>query len=191
MICQALTLFLQEIREQAAATRAYVNVFGNDECDNIFLKRSGDAIWRELLSEIARVFDRSKTRNDENCTFLRLKEVCLKEQYLSLFPNGEQDDLIQALDSICEHYKTLPIKTARNKQLSHHDMNQLFDGDEIKISLDKLENFIEDTTKVFEKIYTRFYFGWIEVSFPQYDILVAKFESALLKLANDKTHSLS
>ena len=181
-VCVALTAFITEIREQAAAIRAYDNVFRNNPCDNVFMQRSYDSIWRELLSEIARIFDKANTGSSENCTLFRLKELCLKEQYLSLFPDGERDDLIQSLDAVFEIYKQLPIKKSRNKQLSHHDLKQILAGECIEISMEQVETLIANTTDVYAKIYTRFSLGFFEISFPDYDILVKIFEKDIRQL---------
>ena len=182
MTTQALSVFMQEILEQAAAIRAYTNVFVDVQCDNEFLKRAHDAIWRELLSEIARVFDKSKTCGDENCTFSWLQEICLEEPYLKLFPDAEKDSVLQSLDEICKYYNKHPIKIARNKQLSHHDVKQLFEGECIEISLDEIENLIVNTTLVLGKIISRFYLDLVDVTFPNYDMLVNLFENELRKL---------
>ena len=181
-LCFALTAFITEIREQSAAIRAYDNVFQNKPCDNVFLQRSYDSIWRELLSEIARIFDKANTGSSENCTLLRLKELCCKEQYSFLFPNDGKDNLIQSLDAVFEYYNQLPIKKSRNKQLSHHDLKQIIAGEYIEIHMEQVENLIANTTDVFAKIYTRFSLGFFEISFPDYDILVEIFEKAIKQL---------
>ena len=182
MICEALTVFICEVREQAAAIRAYTNVGMVSDCGSVFLNRAHDSIWRELLSELARIFDRSVTYGDENCTLLRLREMCLEEQYLPLFPGGEKDHLIQDLDDTIARYNNSPIKKSRNKQLAHHDMKKMFDGKCIEISLDELEKLIDDTTAVFSKIYTRIMLDLFDVTFPSYDTLVGLFEKDLLSI---------
>ena len=155
-------MFDTETRKAAYQThyikqhRKKQGVFQNHSCDNIFLQRSHDSIWRELLSEIARIFDKANTGSSENCTLLRLRSLCLKEQYSALFPSGEKDNLVQSLDTVFEIYDKLPIKESRNKQLSHHDLKQLFGGGCIEISMDQVENLIANTTDVFTKIYNRF-----------------------------------
>ena len=182
-VCLALTAFVWEIREQAAALRAYANVFQNRPCDNIFLQRSHDAIWRELLSEIARIFDKARTKSSENCTLFRLRNLCLDEQYSHLFPNGETDNLIQSLDRVFEEYTKLPLTASRNKQLAHHDLKQVIAGECIEISMEQIENLIANTADVFAKIYTRF-LDFYEISFPEYNLLVDRFEKDIKKLVH-------
>lgn len=181
-LCIALTAFITEIRNQSAAIRAYDNVFQDKISNNTFLQRAYDSIWRELISEIALIFDNAGKKPNENCTLLRLKNLCLNEQYILLFPDGEKDELIQALDSVFDLYNQLPIKKARNKQLSHHDLKQLFAGEPIELSVESVENLIANTTDVFSKIYTHFLGGIFEISFPDYKILVECFEKDIKKL---------
>ena len=181
-LCIALTAFITEIREQSAAIRAYDNVFQNRTCDNVFLQRSYDSIWRELLSEIARIFDKANTGSSENCTLYRLRNLCLKEPYSALFSNKEENKLIQSLDMVFEEYCQLPISYSRKKQLAHHDLKQVIAGDCVEISLEQIENLIANTTDVFSKIYTYFWGGIFEIYFPDYKILVECFEKDIKKL---------
>ena len=181
-VCDALTTFIIEIREQSAALRAYDNIFHNAPCNNVFMQRAYDSIWRELLSEIARVFDKANTGSSENCTLLRLKELCCSEHYSFLFPNKEQDNLLQSFENIIEQYNQLPIIKSRKKQLAHHDLKQVTNGECIEISLEQVEQLIESLTDVFARIRTRFYFGFFEVTFVDYNILVEQFEEDIKKL---------
>ena len=181
-VCEALTTFIIEIREQAAALRAYDNIFHSELCSNVFMQRAYNSIWRELLSETARIFDKADTGSSENCTLLRLKELCCSEQYSVLFPSREQDDLLQSFENIIEQYNQLPIIKTRNKQLAHHDLKQVTNGECIEISLEQVEQLIENLTNVFSRIRTRFYFGVFEVTFVNYNVLVEHFEMDISKL---------
>ena len=181
-ICLALSVFLTEIREYAAAIRAYDNIFQDVPHSNAFLQRSYDALWRELLSEIAKIFDSAGKGTNKNCTLLRLKELCFDKQYAFLFPNGEKDTLVQLLDLMFKKYNQLPIKKSRRKQLAHHDLDQTIAGKCITISLEQIESLIADATDVFTKIYMRFCLECVEISFPDYGLLVGHYEDALKKL---------
>lgn len=182
MLCTAISAFITEIREQAAVIRACDNVFGDEMSNNVFVERAYNSIWRELISEMARIFDKAKTGSNDNCTLLRLKELCLEKQYSSLFPLGEKDILIQELDKVFEYYKQSAIGKSRNKQMAHHDMKQIFEGECIKISFEQLETLILHTTDVFSKIYTRVCYGIFEVSFIDYKLLVGRVEEDIRKL---------
>ena len=147
-----------------------------------FLQRSYDALWRELLSETAKIFDSAGKGTNKNCTLLRLKELCFDKQYAFLFPNGEKDTLVQLLDLLFKKYNQLPIKKSRRKQLAHHDLDQTIAGKCITISLEQIESLIADATDVFTKIYMRFCLECVEISFPDYGLLVGHYEDALKKL---------
>lgn len=138
-LCIALTAFIAEIGKQAAAIEAYNNVFQNEVSGNVFLKLSYDSICREFLSEIARIFDNANTGQNENCTLLRLKNLCLNQKYSDFFPEGEEDDLIQSLDMVFQNYNQLSIKFSRRKQLAHHDLKQIIAGECVVVS-HKLKN---------------------------------------------------
>ena len=181
-ICVALTAFIIEIREQTAALRAYDNVFQSESPNHIFLQRAYDSIWRELLSEIARIFDKANTGSDKNCTILRLKELCCSEKSLSLFPDNEKCSPLQPLEKVIEHYNLLPIAKSRKKQLAHHDLKQVLSGEYIEISLEQIEKLVEDITDVFAKIRTQLYLGVFEVSFTNYNVLVEQFEKDIRNL---------
>ena len=181
-ICDTLLVFVKEVNEQAAAIRAYCNVFSDQECNNVYINRANDAIWRELLSEIARIFDSAGEGTNKNCTLLRLKLLCLSEPYSALFPGGAKDNLIQSLDDLFVRYNQLPIKKSRRKQLAHHDLKQVIGGECIEISFEQVENLVKNTTEVFSKIYTRFSLGVFEISFPDYKILVECFERDIKNL---------
>ena len=180
--CIALTAFIIEIREQAASIRAYDNVFQHKPCNHIFLQRAYDSIWRELLSETARIFDKASTGSSKNCTFLRLKELCYSEEYSFLFADNKKCHLLQSLEEVIEHYNQLPIAKSRKKQLAHHDLKQTTVGKPIEISLEQIEQLIEELTDVFVKMRTRLYLSTFEVSFTDYNVLVDQFEKDIIKL---------
>ena len=182
----ALTTFIIEIREQAAALRAYDNFFQTKSCNHIFLQRAYDSIFRELLSEIARIFDKANTGSNENCTLVKLKELCY-EEYIFLFLDITNNNLLQSLEDVFDFYNQLPIKYSRNKQLSHHDLKQVTDGNCIEISLGQIELLIEKLTDVFAKLRTQFYCGVFEITFKNYDILVKQFEEDIKNLIEQST----
>lgn len=165
-LCIALTAFITEIREQSAAIRAYNNVFQNRACDNVFLQRSYDSIWRELLSEIARIFDKANTGSSENCTLYRLRNLCLKEPYSASFSNKEENNLVQSLDMVFEEYHQLQISYSRKKQLAHHDLKQVIAGDCIETSLEQIENLIANTTDFFLISTLIFWVTFLKYLFP-------------------------
>ena len=115
-ICSALSVFIAEARKDAAAIRAYQNVVEGTEVYNEFLDISHNSIWRELLIEIAKIFDSSRNGLNENCSVKRLRAECLKDTYVHIFPNGEEECSIQLLDVTQQFYDNLPLRKSRNKQ---------------------------------------------------------------------------
>lgn len=181
--CHTLSIFVYEARNQSAAIRAYENIFHancNSSSSNVFFNMAYKSIWHELLMELAKLFDPSKEGNNKNCSLLRLKEMCLDKKYASLFPGGENHLFVCAIDIIYEQYASLLIKKSRNKQLSHHDLKQLFEEQPIEISFKNTEELVLKISSLLEIIYSHVAFA--EVSFGNYTNLVSQYEYALKQL---------
>ena len=58
-ICFALAVFLGEVKNQCAALIALDNLIGEESSKNAFLNTIQEALWCEMLSEIAKLFDQS------------------------------------------------------------------------------------------------------------------------------------
>lgn len=169
-ICFTLSVFLNELKKQAAALRICENML-KDENGNMFLETTHDALWREMLTEISKNFDPSSNKEDENCSFLRLREECLSS---NLFPGGEKNELIKSIDLLIKRYELLPIKKSRNKQLSHHDMKQIFKNRPIEISMDDVESLIVEISNTLESVYDFICFA--EIKLPKYELIKLKVE---------------
>lgn len=182
--CAILIAFVREIRGQSAAVKAYGKVFGAHGSTNIFLHTAYEALWRELLIELAKLFDPSKGKSNKNWSLFRLQEICKKipmdDNYDQLFPNGENLLFACAIDSIYDEYIDLPIKKARNKQLSHHDVEQLSKKEIIKVPFGEVEKLMLKISSLIEIIYTHISFA--EVSFADYDESVSEYERSLRQL---------
>ena len=116
-ICSALSVFITEARKEAAVIRAYQNVIEETEGYNEFLDISHDFIWRELLIEIAKIFDSSGNGLNENCSIKRLRAECLKNAYVHIFPKGEEEFSIQLLDVTQQFYDNLPLKKIKKQAI--------------------------------------------------------------------------
>lgn len=186
--CHILTAFISEVRGQSAAVKAYWNVVGKARSSNMFLDTAYDAIWRELLLEVAKLFDPSDEGSNKNWSLFRLRDMCLKipldENYSKLFPNGENLLFACAIDNIYDEYAVLPIKKARNKQLSHHDMSLLSKKEVIKISFAEVEKIVLKISSLLEIIYT--HISIAKVSFLDYHELVSSYECSLRQLITEK-----
>ena len=179
-ICVALNGFIDEAKNQMAAIRACESIPEDKKETNVFLTTVSDALWRELLTEIAKMFDSSSYRGDENCSFRRLREECLGS---NLFPCGEEDTLIKMIDSLISFYNALPIRNARNKQLGHHDMEQIFKGEVISVSTDEVERLVILMSYILELVYDRICFA--EVSLSDYEAIKKKQIIDLSRLFNN------
>ncbi len=179
-ICVALNAFIDEAKNQMAAIRACESIPEDKKETNVFLTTISDALWRELLTEIARMFDPASNSGDENCSFRRLREECLSSHF---FPYGEEDELIKMIDSLICFYKALPIRKARNKQLAHHDMKKIFDKKVIGISIDEVERLVILMSYILELVYDRICFE--EVSLSDYEAIKKKQIIDLSRLFNN------
>lgn len=179
-ICLALAVFIDDTKNQMAAIRACEIIPEDKKEKNVFLTTISDVLWRELLTEIAKKFDPSGYRGDENCSFLRLREECLNSGF---FPCGEEDYLIKMIDSLINFYEALPLRITRNKQLGHHDMKQIFKGNLIGVSVDEIERIVIVMSYTLEMIYNRISFA--EVPLSNYETIKKNQEIALKQLFND------
>lgn len=181
-ICYPLSVFVSEMRRMSAALRAHQNIMSKEDNPNCFLDIAHDAICRELLSEIAKIFDPGNDRSNENCSLLRLKNECLKDSYVDLFPAGKNDTYVKLIDIAYQRYGKLPVKKSRNNQLSHHDMKQTFGDEPIVIFFDEIEKLVFLITEILSVIYEHINFA--ELTFPPYDYLVKSYEHALKSLVD-------
>jgi len=180
-ICLAISVFIDEVKNQVAAIRACERIPKDRREANVFLTTIGDALWRELLTGIAKMFDPPNGhKGDENCSFLRLREECMRS---GLFPCGKDDELIKMIDSLINFYNALPIRNARNKQLGHHDVKQIFKGEVINVSVDEVERIVIIMSYTLEAVYNRISFE--EVSLSDYEAIKKKQEIALTQIFNE------
>ena len=180
-ICFALAVFIDEAKNQMAAIRAYESVPETQRETNVFWATIGDALWQELLTGIAKMFDPPNGyKGDENCSFLRLRKECLDSRF---FPCREEDPLIKMIDSLICFYNDLPIRNARNKQLGHHDMKQIFEGEAISVVTDEVERIVIMMSYTLEMVYNRICFA--EVSLSDYEAIKKKQIIDLSRLFNN------
>lgn len=187
VVCDSLTLFIGELRQKSAAIRAYINTYGNVGSNNPYLRCADECIFRELLSELGRIFDKSSTFENENCSVHKLKELCLSEKYKHMFVEDHKDPLIILLDFTAYRYNNLSSINFRNKQLAHHDIKQIKEGNPVEIPFEKIEEIIIDLTKIFEQVITKINsYGLpipVECSYStKYEKLVSEYENSLKSL---------
>lgn len=82
-----------KIMKEAGALKAYSMCCQGTK--NEFLIIAEDTIYRQLLMDISKFFDRPTIAGNTNCSIPQLRERCLQDT--SKFIEGENDNLIKKL----------------------------------------------------------------------------------------------
>lgn len=143
IVWYGVTSLFQFAQKYAASLRAYGNVCGDDDPHNVYLQNSHEAIWRQLLSEISKIYDADKTLGYSNCSMKKLKVSCVADS--KIFPAGNEDELIKCIDGLYARYEELLSKNLRNKKLAHYDLESAFSMEAPTIPFNAIEMFINDT----------------------------------------------
>lgn len=176
IVWYGIVSLFQFTQKYAAALRAYGEVYGDKEQGNAFIDLAQEAIWRQLLSEISKIYDKESTCGPDNCSMKQLYHVCCNHPR---FPDRENDELLKQIDDLYESYKSLLSKKLRDKKLAHYDLETVFELKSTYILFDDIEQFIVDTESVLSKIGVRFLGG--ELTF-QYQEFVKAYKEDLLSL---------
>lgn len=160
----------------AAALRAYGEVYGDKGSGNVYIDLSQEAIWRQLLSEISKIYDKKSTWDFDNCSMKQLYHACCNHPR---FPDGESDVLLKQINRLYERYESLLSKKLRDKKLAHYDLEAVFVLESPYIPFDDIERFIVDTGSILSKIGVRLLGG--ELAF-QYQEFVKAYKEDLLSL---------
>ena len=130
---------LLKIKPLASAVAMYEIVDSGEviipEHVSLYLSILEDSAEARLASEIAELFDAPEMKGRKNCSLKLLKRCC--EENKEFFPCGAGDDLVERMNSLITEYKQSSIYLARNKQLAHHDLSQIFGDNPIVIELKK------------------------------------------------------
>ncbi len=59
-----------------AAIKAYGVVFGDNASNNAYIDTAQEAIWRQMLSELSKIYDRKATCGADNCSMSHLRDTC-------------------------------------------------------------------------------------------------------------------
>lgn len=177
-----ITLF-QFAQKYAAALKAYGNVYKDDGAQNAYIDVAQEALWRQLMSEMSKIYDRESTCGSDNCSIRQLRQCCLNH---ATAMHGKSSELIAQLDALCERYESLFSRELRNKKLAHYDLKAVFSQEPPPIAFDDVEQFINDTAHTLQQIGDCLL--GVEVNFV-YDELVKIFQASLLKLTiGDESH---
>lgn len=176
IVWYGIVSLFQFTQKYAAALRAYGEVYGDKEQGNAFIDLAQEAIWRQLLSEISKIYDKESTCGPDNCSMKQLYHVCCNHPR---FPDRENDELLKQIVDLYESYKSLLSKKLRDKKLAHYDLEAVFELKSTYILFDDIEQFIVDTESVLSKIGNRLLgidVGW------RYQECVKKCKEDLLSL---------
>ena len=183
IILGALIILFQFAQKYAAALEAYGNVYKDDGAQNAYIDVAQEALWRQLMSELSKIYDRESTCGSDNCSIRQLRQCCLNH---ATAMHGKSSELIAQLDALCERYESLFSRELRNKKLAHYDLKAVFLQEPPPIAFDDVEQFINDTAHTLQQIGDCLL--GVEVNFV-YDELVKIFQASLLKLTiGDESH---
>ena len=177
IVWYGIVSLFQFAQKYAAALRAYGEVYGDKKSGNVYIDLSQEVIWRQLLSEISKIYDKESTCGFDNCSMKQLYHVCCNHPR---FPDRENDELLKQIDDLYESYKSLLSKTLRDKKLAHYDLEAVFALESPYVPFDDIERFIVDTGSILSKIGVRLLGG--ELSF-QYQEFVKEYKDDLLSLS--------
>lgn len=183
IIWMAIITLFQFAQKYTAALKAYGNVYKDDGAQNAYIDVAQEALWRQLMSELSKIYDRESTCGSDNCSIQQLRQCCLNH---ATAMHGKSSELIAQLDALCKRYESLFSRELRNKKLAHYDLKAVFSQEPPPIPFDDVEQFINETAHTLQQIGD--YLLGVEVNFG-YDELVKNFQAGLLKLTiGDESH---
>lgn len=183
IIWMAIITLFQFAQKFTAALKAYGNVYKDDGAQNAYIDVAQEALWRQLMSELSKIYDRESTCGSDNCSIRQLRQCCLNH---ATAMHGKSSELTAQLDALCERYESLFSRELRNKKLAHYDLIAVFSQEPPPIPFDDVEQFINETAHTLQQIGDCLL--GVEVNFG-YDELVKNFQASLLKLTiGDESH---
>ena len=177
IVWYGIVSLFQFAQKYAAALRAYGEVYGDKESGNVYIDLSQEVIWRQLLSEISKIYDKESTCGSDNCSMKLLYHLCCNNRH---FPDGESDVLLKQINSLYERYESLLSKGNRDKKVAHYDLEAVFALESLYIPFDGIERFIVDTGSILSKIGVRLLGGELSL---QYQEFVKEYKDDLLSLS--------
>ena len=176
IVWYGIVSLFQFTQKYAAALRAYGEVYGDKGSGNVYIDLSQEVIWRQLLAEISKIYDKESTCGSDNCSMKLLYHLCCNNRH---FPDGESDVLLKQIDGLYERYESLLSKRNRDKKVAHYDLEAVFALESLYIPFDGIEQFIVDTGSILSKIGVRLLGG--ELTF-QYQKCVKEYKECLLSM---------
>lgn len=175
IVWTAIVSLFHFAQNYTAALRAYAEVYRDKET-NAYIDISQEAIWRQLLSEISKIYDKEATCGKNNCSLRQLYFSCLHHKG---FPNDKNDAILKQVDALYARYKSLFPLELRNKKIAHYDLEAMFAHEQAEIPLDDVELFINDTADILSQIGGRLFGAELA---NKYSELVEKYKNSLLSI---------
>lgn len=183
IIWMAIITLFRFAQKYVAALKAYGNVYKDDGAQNAYIDVAQEALWRQLMSELSKIYDRKSTCGSDNCSIRQLRQCCLNH---ATAMHGKSSELIAQLDALCERYESLFSRELRNKKLAHYDLKAVFSQEPPPIPFDDVEQFINETAHTLQQIGDCLLGAEVNSG---YDELVKNFQASLLKLTiGDESH---
>lgn len=177
-----ITFFVTEIRKYTAAMGAIGkfddNMLGNKQ--NAYFELSITAVNHLLITEIAKLFDNESTCGHENCSIKRLKELCLKDENVAIFPEDDVKNPIKLIDKLYEKYETVISKKTPDEKIAHHDLSALSSNRIDYILFESIRELVEETSDLIIRIGVRLL--CCELKFTPLLELTDKYEEAIKAL---------
>lgn len=165
-----------KIMQETGALKAYSMCC--QETNNEFLKIAEDTIYRQLLMDISKFFDRPTIAGNMNCSIPQLRKMCLRET--SKFVEGENDCLIKEIDDLIKLFEDVISKELRNKKLAHFDLEELFAFNQHFIIFGDVENLVVKLGNVISEVGARLML--VEVNYPTIDAYARAYCKAIEEL---------
>ena len=176
-----LAVLFNFVRHYAAALKAYGEIYKGEQSGNDFIDISQEALTRQLLSELSKIYDKESSCGRDNCSIKQLRKMISMHTEIS---NKDKTKFLRQIDELQKSYEFLLPSDVRNKKLAHYDLKSIHTQlGPSYISIKDVERIIRDTDKLFVDIGLSIFAG--EVVFP-YESLILKYKKSLFEIQSPK-----
>lgn len=188
-IWMRLTTFCNESIEYISALDAFERAKGEVGGEEI-PERSLIAVCRralerqyiasiQLIFDRAHFFDKTHSKQRDNCSVMLLRELCLTDEMRVLFKDGEGDEIIQALTQCQKRYEVCIPLEIRNRMMAHHDLETIRSLESTCVYFEDIKSLIIQLSEVLNKVASRLM--GIDVTYESIESRVDRFISDAIK----------